>query len=171
MIWVDWFLLGALLISILIGVFRGFTREVLGLATWIAAIVAALLFAPFAATLLETRIATPSLRIAAAYASVFFAGMVLGAIITAIVASLVRKSPLSGVDRMVGAGFGAVRGVLIAVLTIWVVGLTPARQDPWWKESMFVDKLAWLAQGFEELMPETWQKTLKPAAIAAKEGV
>ena len=171
MIWVDWFLLGALLISILIGVLRGFTREVLGLATWIAAIAAALVFAPFAAGQLESHIATPSLRIAAAYGLVFFLGLLLGAIITSVISSLVRKSPLSGVDRTVGAGFGAVRGVLLAVVLVWLVGLTPARQDPWWKQSLFIDKLAWMAQGFERLMPEQWQKTLKPAAVAAKEGV
>src|SRR6185503_5708447 len=106
MIWVDWFLLGTLLISILIGVLRGFTREILGLATWIAAIVAALVLAPFAALQPEAHIATPSLRIAAAYGIVFFAGLVLGSVVSALISSLVRKSPLSGVDRMVGGGFG-----------------------------------------------------------------
>ena len=41
MIWADWFLLAALVVSILIGVMRGFTREVLGLISWIVAIAAA----------------------------------------------------------------------------------------------------------------------------------
>jgi membrane protein required for colicin V production len=171
MIWVDWFLLGALLVSILIGVLRGFTREILGLATWIAAIIAALVLAPFAAVQLESHIATPSLRVAAAYGLVFFLGLVLGGVITSIVSSLVRKSPLSGVDRTVGAGFGALRGMLLAVVLVWLAGLTPARQDPWWKESLFVGRLQWLAQGFEKLMPEAWQKTLNPAAVATKEGI
>src|SRR4051812_39152195 len=133
MIWVDWFLIGTLAVSILIGVIRGFTREVLGLATWIVAVIAALVLAPYAATQLEHQIHTPSLRIAAAYALVFFLGLVLGGVITSIVASLVRKSPLSGVDRIVGGGFGVMRGLLLAVVLVWLAGLTPARQDPWWK--------------------------------------
>ncbi len=170
MIWVDWVLLGALLVSILIGVIRGFTREILGLATWILALGAALALAPLVVPMLESRVSVPSLRIAAAYAVVFLAGLVIGSVITYVIASLVRKSPLSGVDRMVGGGFGALRGVTIAVMMVWLVGMTPARQDPWWSQSLFVGKLQWLAEGFNRLMPADWASRLKPATVV-KEGV
>src|SRR5205085_2175834 len=106
------------------------------------------ILAPAVAPMLDGKIAVPSLRIAASYALVFLAGLVIGGVVTAIVSSLVRKSPLSGVDRMVGGGFGAVRGLLIAVMMVWLVGMTPARQDPWWGQSLFVGRLEWLAQAF-----------------------
>ncbi|HUR40851.1 MAG TPA: CvpA family protein [Verrucomicrobiae bacterium] len=170
--WADWFLIAALVISILIGVLRGFTREVLGLASWILAIIAALLLAPTAATYLEPHIDTPSMRIVASYAVVFFGALVLGAVITALVSLLVRKSVLSGVDRAIGAGFGAARGVLVAVLLVWMVGMTPARQDPWWGESALIPPLARLASGFERWMPQAWRERVAPAAATiAKEGV
>ena len=168
MIWVDWCLLAALAVSILIGVIRGFTREVLGLASWIMAIAAALLLAPAAAVYLEPHISVPSIRIASAYGLVFLAGLLLGAIVTSLVSLLVRKSPLSGVDRVVGGGFGVIRGVLVAVILVSLVGLTPARQDPWWRDSLFVGKLEWLADGFKQLMPADWQQRLKPTAEALK---
>lgn len=171
MIWADWFLLAALVISILIGVLRGFTREVLGLVSWIAALAAALLFAPQAAVHLEPHVATPSLRIAASYAVVFFAVLLVGSILTYVASLLVRKSPLSGVDRMVGGGFGLVRGVLIGVLLVWGVGMTPARKDPWWGESMLIPRLDALAGGLNGLMPEDWRQQLAPATDLAKEGV
>jgi len=173
MIWADWLLLAALVISILIGVLRGFTREILGLVSWIFAIVGALLFAPNAVGWLEPHVSTPSLRIAASYALVFFVILVLGAVVTTIVSMLVRKSAsLSAVDRMVGGGFGLIRGVLITVVAVWLVGLTPARQDPWWNESMFIPRLEWLANGFRSLMPEKWQKYAAPAAVEVpKEGI
>lgn len=174
MIWADWFLLAALVISIVIGILRGFTREVLGLVTWIVAIAAALWLAPSTVGWLEPHVATPSLRIASSYALVFFGVLVLGAIVTTVVSMLVRKSPLSGVDRMVGGGFGLLRGVLVAVMLVWLVGMTPARQDPWWKESMFIPRLEWLAAGFNALMPDSWQKYATPApapAAEAKPGV
>lgn len=171
MIWADWFLLAALVISILIGVFRGFTRELLGLVSWIVALGAALFLAPHAVPLLEPHVATPSLRVAGAYAGVFFGVLLAGAIITYVVSTLVRKSPLSGVDRMVGAGFGLARGVLIAVLLVWLVGLTPAREDPWWGESALIPQLEGLARGLEGLMPEPWQQQLGSATTVAKEGV
>lgn len=172
MIVVDWILLAALLISVVIGIIRGFTREVLGLATWILAIVAALIFGSDAAVKLEPHIAVPSMRIAAGYGLVFFLGLLAGSVITAIISRVVRHSPLSGVDRTIGGGFGLARGVLIAVAMVWLVGLTPARQDPWWKESMLVGHLEWLAEGFRKLMPQDWERTLKPAtAIVKREGV
>lgn len=171
MIWVDWILIFALLVSIGIGIWRGFTREVLGLVSWIVAIAATLLLAPQTVRYLEAHIATPSLRIAAAYALVFIAMLIIGGIVTSIASALVRKSLLSGVDRMVGGGFGLLRGVLIGVLAVWLVGMTPARQDPWWKESMFVGQLDWLAQGLSAMMPSDWSKAVKPAAAAVKEGV
>lgn len=164
MIWVDWCLLAAFAVSILIGVLRGFTREVLGLASWVLAIAAALTLAPSAVGYLESHIETPSIRIAAAYGLVFLAGLLVGAVVTALASMLVRKSPLSGVDRMVGGGFGMVRGVLFAAILVALVGLTPARLDPWWKESVFIGQLEWLADGFRGLLPEDWQKRLESAA-------
>ena len=171
MIWADGFLLAALVISVLIGVFRGFTRELLGLVSWIVALAAALLLAPHAVPYLEPHVETPSLRIAAAYAAVFFGALLVGAIVTYVASTLVRKSPLSGVDRMVGAGFGLVRGVLIAVLLVWVVGMTPARKDPWWEQSTLIPPLDGLARGLQGLVPEDWQQQLGTGAAVAKEGV
>ncbi len=173
--WADGFLLAALLVSIVIGILRGFTREFFGLVSWIVAIVAALFLAPTALGWLEPHIATPSLRIAASYAVVFFGFLVLGSIVTAVVSTLVRKNAsLSAVDRSVGGGFGLIRGVLIGVVLVWMVGLTPARQDPWWKESRLIPPLEWLANGFRSILPEKWQRYATPAADAAetaKEGL
>lgn len=171
MIWIDWVLLAALVVSVLIGILRGFTREVLGLGTWVLAIAAALVFGPAAADQLEATISVPSLRIASGYGLVFFLGLLAGSIVTALISRVVRHSPLSGVDRTIGGGFGLVRGVLLAVVMVWLVGMTPARQDPWWSESMFVGKLEWLADGFRKLMPQDWEKQLKPTAIVKREGV
>lgn len=171
MIWADWFLLAALIISILIGVLRGFTREVLGLLSWILAIIAALVLAPQTVGWLEPHIATPSIRIAASYALMFFGVLVLGAIVTSIVSMLVRKSPLSSVDRMVGGGFGLLRGVVIALGVVWLVGMTPARQDPWWGQSALIPPLESVARSFDRMLPDNWQQQLAPAATVAKEGV
>ena len=168
MIWADWVLLAALVASIVIGVLRGFTREFFGLVSWIIAIAAALLLAPHAMGFLESYVSTPSLRIAASYAVVFFGFLVLGAIVTTVITALVRKNAqLSTIDRMVGVGFGLIRGVLIGVVVVWLVGLTPARQDPWWKQSALIPACEWLANGFRSLMPEKWQRYAEPAADAA----
>ena|SRR5690349_13103526 len=174
MIWADWVLIAALLFSIVIGVVRGFTREFFGLISWIVAILAAVFLAPIAHGWLEGHVVTPSLRIAASYAVVFFGFLVIGAVVTAVISSLVQKTGLTGVDRTIGGGFGLIRGVLIGVVLVWMVGLTPARQDPWWKESVLIPPLQWLADGFRSILPEKWARYAEPAADAAeaaKEGL
>jgi membrane protein required for colicin V production len=158
MIWVDWVLIAVLTVSIVMGIFRGFTREILGLASWVLAIVAALVLAPFMDDLLTARIPTASLRSAAAHGLVFFGGLIVGALITAAIVAAVRKSPLSTVDRAVGGGFGLLRGVLIALVCVYLVGMTPARNDKWWSDSMFVVQLDRLAGSMTRLIPDSWRK-------------
>jgi membrane protein required for colicin V production len=102
---------------------------------------------------------------------VFFGVLVLGAIVTGIVSMLVRKSPLSSVDRMVGGGFGLLRGVVIALGMVWLVGMTPARQDPWWGQSALIPRLEGVARTFDRLLPDTWRQQLTPVPAAIKEGV
>ena len=87
--------------------------------------------------------------------------------VIAVVSSLVQKSGLTGVDRTIGGGFGLIRGVLIGVVLVWIVGLTPARQDPWWKQSMLIPPLEWLAEGFRSILPDKWARYAEPAAEAA----
>lgn len=163
MIWVDWCFLVVLAVSMVIGIWRGFTREVFGLATWVLAIVAALLLGPATAGYLESYLSMPSVRLAVGYGLVFFAGLVMGSLITGLISTLVRKSPLSGVDRAIGGGFGLIRGVLIGVILVWLVGFTPARQDPWWHDSFFIGKLQWLADGLVQFAPDEWRQRLRQA--------
>lgn len=169
MIWVDWVLAAALAVSILVGIWRGFTREMLGLASWLLSIAAALWFAPILAPLLQNQIATPSIRLATAYGLIFVGGLVVGALLTALVSALVRKSPLSGVDRMVGAGFGLLRGLLLATALVWVVGQTPARSDPWWQQSTLIGPLQAAARAFGHVVPDGWARNLNEGAAIAHE--
>jgi membrane protein required for colicin V production len=168
--WVDGCLLAVLAASIVIGIIRGFTREALGLATWVFAIGASLFLAHPVARWLEPTIAVLSIRMAVSYGLVFFAGLVIGAVVTSIISSMVRKSPLSGVDRTVGGGFGVIRGVLLGIVFVWLVGMTPAREDPWYRGSFLIVRLESLAQGFNKLLPDEWQYHLQASAARAGTG-
>ncbi|HUS24369.1 MAG TPA: CvpA family protein [Candidatus Binatia bacterium] len=169
MILVDWCLLAVLAVSVVIGVFRGFVREILGLVTWAVAVVATLFLAAPASAALEGHIGTPSLRVAAGYALVFFGVLLTGSIVTHLVAMAVRKSVLSGFDRAVGGAFGLVRGVLLALAFVWLAGKTPMRQDGWWSESLLVGRLDALVGGVAGLLPSQWGDALRPDAGALPE--
>ncbi|MGH8455040.1 MAG: CvpA family protein, partial [Nevskiales bacterium] len=44
MLWVDYLILGIVLVSAVIGLFRGFFREIISLVAWIAAFMVAIYF-------------------------------------------------------------------------------------------------------------------------------
>lgn len=156
MIWVDYCIVGLLVVSTIVGVIRGFARETLGLLTWILAIWLAVAFSGAAAIKLAPYISVPSVRIAAAYALLFLCGLLFGGIITAVVVRFLRASALSSTDRTLGGGFGAIRGAVLVGLFILIAGTTPARHDPWWQKSLLLGQFQWLADGLRVLIPPRW---------------
>ena len=66
--WVDWALLGVLLLSLAVGIWRGAVFEVLSLAGWLVAYVVAQLFAAQVATQVPVGVAGSALNHGATFA-------------------------------------------------------------------------------------------------------
>jgi membrane protein required for colicin V production len=137
LIWIDWVILGVILVSALISIKRGFVREVLSLLTWVMAVAIAYLFGDRLAVLLEEHIMTPSLRHTVAMALLFSATLIVGAMVNYLIAELVRMTGLSGTDRFFGMIFGAARGTLV-VLVILIFMPSTFQQDSWWRQSTLI---------------------------------
>lgn len=167
MIWVDYCILTLILLSTVVGVLRGFAREALGLVTWLLAFWLAFSFADPLSAWLAPRISVPSVRMAVSYAVLFLAGLLVGGILTSMIVQGLRNSAFSSTDRTLGAGFGVIRGVLLVALFVLLAGMTPARQDPWWRQSVLIARFEWLADGLRIVMPEAWLDLLRPAASSA----
>lgn len=167
MIWVDYCILTVIVVSILIGILRGFAREALGLATWLlAGLLAWLLAQPFD-RYLEAHIGVAAVRHATAYGLLFLAGLLIGGVLTSLIVSMIKQSRFSPADRTLGGGFGLIRGVLLVSLFVLLAGMTPISQDAWWRQSMLLPRFEPLAQGLGSLMPRSWLAALQPAANAA----
>jgi membrane protein required for colicin V production len=138
MVWIDVVILVIIALSAVISVIRGFVREALSLAAWILAFWVALTFSGDLAALFSKHISTPSVRMIAAFAILFIVTLLLAALVSHFAAQLVKKTGLSGTDRMLGVIFGIARGVVIVALLVLLAGLTPLPADPWWKESIFI---------------------------------
>ena len=132
----DWIILGAIVISLALGFFRGFTREAFSLAGWVAAYVVARLFHAPLENMLVDSISTPSLRLATAWGGLFITTLVLASLAAYLVLSVIESAGLRSVDRFLGAGFGVARG-LILVLAVLVMVSPFASKDAWWKNAMF----------------------------------
>jgi len=141
MIWIDVAIIAVIALSAVIGFFRGFLREALGLATWIVAFWAAFMWANPVAGHLKTWIDTDSARLAAAFALVFILVLILGAVCNFLLGRLISGTGFAGTDRALGIVFGVVRGVGVLILLVLLAGVTPVPKDNWWQRSMFVGQL------------------------------
>lgn len=139
MIWVDIVIPSIIAISALFSVMRGFVKEALSLAGWLAAFWIALAFSKDLADLFLTGISTPSLRMVVAFTILFVVTLVIAALINQFAAQLVKKTGLTGTDRMIGMIFGVVRGAVVVSVLVLLAGFTTMTQDAWWRESVLID--------------------------------
>ncbi|HJV62615.1 MAG TPA: CvpA family protein [Albitalea sp.] len=156
--WVDLMFLGILLLSIVVGLVRGLVFEVLSLLGWLAAYVAAQWLAPEVAPHLGIGRSGSALNHAAAFALSFVAALIVWGLAARLVRMLIRATPLSPVDRVLGATFGAARALVVMLAITTVVMLTSLAKAPAWQASRGA---VWLHEALYGIKP------VLPAQIAA----
>lgn len=153
MITIDYIILAAFLVSVIVGVFRGFVREALSLVTWIVALWIALNYSQLLDSMLGA-ISSPALRLWASRLLMFLLVLIAGGLLNSLIAILINKTGLSGTDRVLGMLFGAGRGVLVVGIIVMTFQLMELDNEPWWKDSRLVavgEPLAgWLSEHFKE---------------------
>jgi membrane protein required for colicin V production len=151
--WVDAALLAVLMVSVVVGLLRGFVFEVLSLAGWIAAWFAAQWFAPVAAPHVPVGAPGSALNLGVAFAAVFIVALIVWAVAARLIRLLIHATPLSVPDRGLGAVFGALRGVILLLAVAAVIGLTPAVKSSAWQQSRGAGVLAAMLEGLMPLLP------------------
>ena len=120
-----------LLVSLLIGVWRGLLYEVLSLAGWPIAFLLSKLSAERVAQMIP--MVQESMRIAAAYALVFILALIAWGIAARLISSMFKAIGSVSTDRAMGAMFGVLRGGLVVLVLTWLAGLTQLPQQPFWR--------------------------------------
>jgi membrane protein required for colicin V production len=64
----------------------------------------------------------------------------------------VRRTGLTGTDRVLGMVFGAGRGVLVVGVLVIAFQLLEMDGEPWWQESVIVPKTAELTRTIRDTM-------------------
>ncbi len=176
MAWVDYVFIGIVLISVLIGLLRGFIREALSLATWIFAFVVTLRYGSECAEAFRSSITSEPLRLIAGYAVPFFLVLLVGGLATWLIARAVRGAGLAPVDRMLGCGFGLLRGSFIVLALVVLAGITSLGRETWWRQSTLVPQIQPFAKVMQSLIPAAWlaymqsqQATPPPLAVHQRE--
>ena len=107
----------------LLGLKRGFVAEVLSVGAWVAAVIALKLFHSPLTQALTGTIGTVSGAAVLAFALLTGGTIFLGRLVANAIGRRTRTSVLGPVDRGLGFGFGAVKGVIGASLAFLLVAL------------------------------------------------
>lgn len=138
---VDLFLLLLLLASVLLGVWRGLVHELFSIAGWVAAFLLAQSLAGWAGVRLPLDDFSEPLRYAAGFVTVFVVAAFGAGLLSWLISRLVGSIGLNPVDRVLGAGFGLLRGVVMLLALALVVNMTPIKQQEAWQASALAHRL------------------------------
>jgi membrane protein required for colicin V production len=131
--YLDLGLIGVVFISAILSMLRGFTREVLAIASWAAAAIAAYYFHPLALPYIKPYISKDTIALAAAVGAVFLVTLVIVSIVTVRISDAILDSKVGALDRTLGFMFGAARGVLLCVVAfLFFNWLVPEKGQPEW---------------------------------------
>ena len=139
---IDILIVVAVAISVVVGVFRGFVKEAISIGALLFAIWAALYFGPSIGNVSEDWLRSEELQMWFGRVIVFMVVLAIGGLLGWGISKLVRLSVLSGVDRLMGAIFGALRGILL--VAVFVIGgqFAGFDNDDWWLESRLIPYVA-----------------------------
>ena len=126
----------------LLGLKRGFVTEVLSLFAWVAIVAALKLFHISLSQALTDIVGTVSGAAVLAFAILVGATYIGGKLVANAIGARTRTSVLGPLDRALGFGFGALKGLILAslgfllvTLVVDTVGGGPARRPLWMTQS------------------------------------
>jgi membrane protein required for colicin V production len=156
----DWIFCAVLLVSVLLGVWRGLVYEVLSLLSWLVALVAARYFALDMAQWLPMHGSSDTLRYAVGFVLVFVLVLMVGSLVAVVSKKLMSSVGLRPVDRALGALFGALRGALLLLLVTVAVTATPLKSSTAWQESVAVRSAESVLKTVKPMLPRDIEKFL-----------
>jgi membrane protein required for colicin V production len=163
----DGILVGFTLVSAMLAMVRGFSREVLSVASWVAAAAAAYFFYPAVLPYVQPHIDNEKIAMGASAALVFFIALIVVTVVTMKLADFIIDSRIGALDRTLGFLYGAARGILVVAVALmffnWLVGENPPL---WVKEAKSRPLLENIGNRIEAMLPADAEnsilKHLKP---------
>jgi membrane protein required for colicin V production len=167
------------LISAVLAMIRGFTREVFSIASWVAAAAVAYFFWDDAIVYVQPYVEDKNIALGITIAGLFFVTLIIVSIITMRISDFVLDSRAGPLDRTLGFVFGAARGLLLVIIAVLFLNFFIAgdRQPEWiamakskpWLDSLGTDLMNRLpddpeAEIMQRIRGATGNQGTQPAA-------
>jgi len=150
----DYLVIAAIVLSAIIGAVRGFLREAVALGAWIIALFVAWHFSDLIEPHLGGLMADSEIRPWAARVIIATLVLLIGMGVGKGLAHFVRLSIFSGMDRLLGFAFGALRGVVLFGVFVILGQLLRLESEHWWRQSLLIPYGESIANGLRLLVGE-----------------
>lgn len=150
----DYVILGVVFLSVIVGFFRGFLREVVSLASWFLAFYASLKFSYILNDIFSRFISNPKGAFVAAAITTFVVVLLLGMLVGKILGTLVTTTGLGIFDKLLGLGFGALRGALVVTIILLVAEATKLQGYAWVANSQLAPHFQFAVARFAAMLPK-----------------
>lgn len=158
----DGIVLGVALFSAILAMVRGFSREVLSVASWVGAAAAAYFLYPYLLPYAKQYTSSETVAMIGSAAVVFLVALIIISFITMRIADFIIDSRIGALDRTLGFLFGAARGILLVVVAMlffnWLVA--PQQQPIWVTQAKSKPLLDNLGNKLIALLPEEADATI-----------
>jgi membrane protein required for colicin V production len=119
---IDLFIMGTLLVTLILGIWKGFVRSLTALASLVVGVVLAIKYYPAAqAYLSKISSLDPRISMILAMIVIFIAVQVVFVVIRRILEALIDLTRLTWLDRIFGAAMGIVAGLLVVAAAVQVM--------------------------------------------------
>ena len=148
----DYAIMVIVFVSAILGLVRGFLREVASLLIWILGFWMAVRFAPLIGENLKFVKSTED-QLILGYGIVLLATLLVSTVVGMLLKRFIESSGAGVGDRSLGTLFGAARGVVLVTTVIMVGEMALVPPPPWWRQSKLIPYAAPLVNVARRLTP------------------
>lgn len=156
--WLDILILVFIGLSVITGLIRGFVKELIALSVWVLAIWLALKYYPVVDPWLQKFIVDKTIRTIVAFIIILLGTLIAGGIVNALLSFILQRSGLSGTDRLLGMGFGFIRGIFMISLILVAIKMTSVPIETYTNKSLLYAKFDPIVNWISGFVPDFIKK-------------
>lgn len=166
----DGIVLAVVLFSAVLAMVRGFSREILSIASWVGSVAAAYYIYPLLLPYARNYTDDEKIAIAGSAGLVFLVALIIISFITSRIADFIIDSRIGALDRTLGFLFGAARGLLLLVVAVafwnWLVDVKT--QPEWVTQAKSKPFLDGLVGKLEAVLPDDIEPQIRARILGKK---
>lgn len=162
---IDLVLYGIIILSLLAGLMRGLTHQVISLLFLIIAYFASKHFAGAFTGSSENEMIGSAYYLLS-FAGIFIVVVLLGMVINFIISRLVNATPLVFVNKLLGTFFGFFKGCLIGMVLVYVAQYTPIEGGAAWQASTLIPRYQSFNNALSEFLGDNINTQQSPTNAA-----